>query len=200
MDMVHSRNYDRAVHLLQLAENYFRPLNIGDQSMKPRWYESWKLVIFTFWCGKMYGRAIQAGKEWQQMEPITNEEEAIGWRDKGNEMFHIGKYGNAIDCFTLSIQYASVHDVTLGMLYSNRSHAYFKKKQFEKAKEDAEKCVKYRPNWSESYLRLGSAIMALNDIDHALEVLMRGLTMNETAEKVKYDIVHKIMTLAYNYK
>jgi tetratricopeptide (TPR) repeat protein len=64
-------------------------------------------------------------------------------------MFHIGKYGNAIDCFTLSIQYASVHYVTLGMLYSNRSHAYFKKKQFKKAKEDAEKCVKYRPNWSE---------------------------------------------------
>jgi hypothetical protein len=42
--------------------------------------------------------------------------------------------------------------------------------------------------------------MALNDNDHALEVLMRGLTMDETAEKVKYDIVHKIMTLAYNYK
>ena len=73
MEMVDSRNYDRAVCLLQLAENYFRPLNIADQSMKPRWYECWKLVIFTFWCGKMYGRAIQAGKEWQQMEPITNE-------------------------------------------------------------------------------------------------------------------------------
>jgi cytochrome oxidase Cu insertion factor (SCO1/SenC/PrrC family) len=40
--------------------------------------------------------------------------------------------------------------------------------------------------------------MALKDIDQALEVLNKLLAMDETAEKDKYDTVHKIMALAYN--
>lgn len=69
-------------------------------------------------------------------------------------MFRIEKYDNAIDCFNLSIQYTPVYDVTLqGMLYSNRSRAYFNKEKFKKAKKDAKKCVKYRPNWPEVYVK-----------------------------------------------
>ena len=64
-------------------------------------------------------------------------------------MFKEGKYDIAIDCYTLSIQYAApADDVLLGTLHSNRSHTYLRKKQFKKAKDDAEKCLKYRPNWS----------------------------------------------------
>jgi tetratricopeptide (TPR) repeat protein len=63
-------------------------------------------------------------------------------------MFKEGKYDNAIDCYTLSIQYAPANDVLLGTLHSNRSYACSQKKQFKKAKDDAEKCLKYRPNWS----------------------------------------------------
>ena len=66
-------------------------------------------------------------------------------------MFRQKKFDMAIDCYTLSIQYiCSAVDGAelLGTLYSNRSQAYFKKKFFKKAKDDAEKCLKYRPNWS----------------------------------------------------
>ena len=63
-------------------------------------------------------------------------------------MFRHEKFDMAIDCYTLSIQYAAVNNAQLlGILYSNRSQAYFKKKQFNQAKDDAEKCFKYRPNW-----------------------------------------------------
>lgn len=63
-------------------------------------------------------------------------------------------YDYAIDCYSLSISYApSVNDTLLGMLYSNRAHAYFKKKQFVKSKCDAENCLKYRPHWSKVILR-----------------------------------------------
>jgi tetratricopeptide (TPR) repeat protein len=64
-------------------------------------------------------------------------------------MFKQEKYDMAIDCYTLSIQYAPDHSVQLlGILHSNRSNAYLKKKLFKKAKDDAEKCLKYRPDWS----------------------------------------------------
>ena len=75
--------------------------------------------------------------------------EASKWKEKGNEMFRWKKFDMAIDCYTLSIQYVAVDNAQLmGTLYGNRSQAYFKKKQFNKAKDDAEKCLKYRPNWS----------------------------------------------------
>ena len=77
------------------------------------------------------------------------QDEATEWKEKGNEMFRQKKFDMAIDCYTLSIQYAAADDAQLlGTLHSNRSQAYFKKKQFKKAKDDAEKCLKYRPNWS----------------------------------------------------
>lgn len=63
-------------------------------------------------------------------------------------MFKEEKYDNAIDCYTLSIQYIpDNNDVLRGTLYSNRSQAYLKKRQYKISKEDAEKCLKYRPNW-----------------------------------------------------
>ena len=63
-------------------------------------------------------------------------------------MFKKENYDLAIDCYTLSIQYAPAEDMQLGTLYSNRSYAYFKKEHFKKAKEDAEKSLKHRPGWS----------------------------------------------------
>ena len=71
----------------------------------------------------------------------------MGWKDRGNEMFKIKKYDMAIECYTLSIQFAPSDGVLLGILYSNRSQSYLEKNQYKKAKDDAEKCMKYRPDW-----------------------------------------------------
>ena len=58
------------------------------------------------------------------------------------------KFDLAIECYTLSIHYIPVNNDELrGTLHSNRSQAYLKKNQFKKSKEDAEKCLKYRPGW-----------------------------------------------------
>ena len=54
-----------------------------------------------------------------------------------------------MDCYSLAIKYAALDDVELlGILHSNRSSAYFRMKKYCKAKEDAEKSLKYRPKWS----------------------------------------------------
>ena len=68
---------------------------------------------------------------------------------KGNEILKDCKYEYAVECYSLAIQYAPLDDAELqGVLYSNRSSAYFRAKQYRKAKEDAEECLKYRPQWS----------------------------------------------------
>ena len=77
------------------------------------------------------------------------QEEATSWKKRGKEMFNKEKYDLAIGCYTLSIQYAPGEEkCLLGTLHSNRSYAYFKNEHFKKAKDDAEKCLKYRPDWS----------------------------------------------------
>ncbi|XP_028397252.1 LOW QUALITY PROTEIN: TPR and ankyrin repeat-containing protein 1-like [Dendronephthya gigantea] len=202
MEMIRTEKYDRAVHLLQLAENYFRPLdhlNQVDESVKLL-QRSWKGLIYAAWHDKVHEKAIETGKRRQQAKPITSKEEANEWKKKGNEMFKEEKFDNAIDCYTLSIQYVpDGDDVLRGTLYSNRSQAYLKKKQYMKSKEDAEKCLKYRPNWGKSFYRLGSALSELKEYERALDVFRKSLTLKTTTEEDKDNIVDKIMTIAYKY-
>ena len=65
-------------------------------------------------------------------------------------MFSMQKYDLAIECYAMSIQYTVSENnaVFLGKVYSNRSQSYLKTKQFVKAKDDAKKCLEYRPDWS----------------------------------------------------
>ena len=70
------------------------------------------------------------------------------WRLKGNEILKEDKYEFAVECYSLAIGYAPLDDIKcLGILHSNRSLAYFREKKFKNAKEDAERCLKYRPEW-----------------------------------------------------
>ena len=74
MGMFRSRKYDEAAHFLQLAEIFLRPpYPVQLQSVKRHWRECWKYVITATWECKMYGKAIQAGKKWRQMEPIARQ-------------------------------------------------------------------------------------------------------------------------------
>ena len=75
----------------------------------------------------------------------------------------------AIECYTLSIQFAPSDDELLGILYSNRSQSYLEKNQYKKAKDDAEKCMKYRPDWPEvSHLTIFLIVVVqrTNNEDH----------------------------------
>ena len=73
-----SGHYNEAARLLQLAEMFFRPPCRVHQSQK-HWHECWKYLIIASWHGKMYGKAIQAGKKWRQMEPITSQVCEVSW-------------------------------------------------------------------------------------------------------------------------
>jgi hypothetical protein len=73
MDLFKTRKYVEAARLLQLAEIFFRPIYPVHQSQKHHWHECWKYVIAASWHGKMYLKAIQAGKKWQRLEPIASQ-------------------------------------------------------------------------------------------------------------------------------
>jgi len=43
------------------------------------------------------------------------------------------------------------------VLYSNRSGGYASKEEYDKALEDASKCVEIKPDWAKGYQRKGLA-------------------------------------------
>lgn len=55
----------------------------------------------------------------------------------------MGELTKAIESYTEAI----IVDPSNHVLYSNRSAAYAKDEKFEKALEDAKKCVELKPDW-----------------------------------------------------
>ena len=74
MEKFRGNQYSEAARHLLLAEIFLRPLNPDRlQSGKKDWYECWKYLIAAAWHSTMYAEAIQTGKKWRQMKPITSE-------------------------------------------------------------------------------------------------------------------------------
>lgn len=50
------------------------------------------------------------------------------------------------------------------ILYSNRSAAYAVLEDYQKALEDADKCISIKPDWVKGQLRKGAAYRGLGDL------------------------------------
>lgn len=78
-------------------------------------------------------------------------------KEKGNAALQAGKYKEAADFYSEAIQVDGNNHV----LYSNRSAAYCKAGDYEKALQDAEKTISLKPDWGKGYSRKGSALAYL---------------------------------------
>ena len=64
-------------------------------------------------------------------------------KNKGNEALSKGHVSEAINLYTEAIQLEPSNHV----LFSNRSAAYCKSREFDNAYEDALSCIKINPSW-----------------------------------------------------
>ena len=72
LDTFRSQNFTQASRVLQLAELFLRPPYPVGKLLKNQWYDCWTHLIISTWRSKFYKKAIQAGKKWRQLEPITS--------------------------------------------------------------------------------------------------------------------------------
>lgn len=68
-------------------------------------------------------------------------------KDLGTKAFQEKDYPKAVEHFTQAIQENSFDHT----LYSNRSACYYNLNQFDKALQDAEKCIHIKPDWGRGY-------------------------------------------------
>ena len=69
--------------------------------------------------------------------------QALQLKDQGNKALQEERYGDAIDLYSQAIELDSTNHI----FFSNRSAAFAKKGEYEKALNDAKKTVELKPDW-----------------------------------------------------
>eukprot|EP01061_Rhynchopus_euleeides_P009792 TRINITY_DN19089_c0_g1_i2.p1 TRINITY_DN19089_c0_g1~~TRINITY_DN19089_c0_g1_i2.p1 ORF type:complete len:700 (+),score=316.69 TRINITY_DN19089_c0_g1_i2:67-2166(+) len=88
---------------------------------------------------------------------------ALGLKEKGNAALKALRFDEAVAFYTRGLEYAPDNHI----LYSNRSAAYLKLQEFEKAVADAVACIKIEPSFAKAYARKAQGIEQLSTIDAA---------------------------------
>ena len=117
-----------------------------------------------------------------------------GAQDQGNRHFASGNYAKALELFTLGIDTITLMDppyppsidpTHLHLYYSNRSATQSVLRNYQLALEDAESCIRIKPEWAKGYYRKGVALEGLVQFHEALEAYEKGLTMDSEDSTLK---------------
>ncbi|KPA86484.1 protein kinase putativeMAP kinase kinase-like protein [Leptomonas pyrrhocoris] len=100
-------------------------------------------------------------------------------REEGNEAFKAGRYNDAVRYYTQAIDV----DPDSEFNYSNRSFAYFRLREYERAAADAADAIRLNGRFFKGYYRLGMAQMAMNDFQHAMENLRKAWAVAPEANR-----------------
>jgi Ca2+-binding EF-hand superfamily protein len=92
-------------------------------------------------------------------------------KEQGNEAFKAGKHAEAIDLYSQAIKL----DESNHILYSNRSAAYLKSGDANKALEDANKCLELKVDFEKGYSLKGSVLHVMKKYNEAITTFEEGL-------------------------
>ncbi|KAL7691994.1 putative serine/threonine-protein kinase Rad53 [Plasmopara halstedii] len=102
-------------------------------------------------------------------------------RNEGIKCLENGEFHRAIDEFTEAISL----DRKRAGYYADRSSAYMEAMMFEKAADDAFRCVRYNPYDVTGYLQHGLALKALGKYKEAIASLRKGLQVDPKFTKIR---------------
>lgn len=96
------------------------------------------------------------------------------YKAQGNKFFSSKEFDKAIEYFGKAIEASSEPN---HVLYSNRSACYASLKDFKKALEDAEECVKINSTWAKGYNRVAAAQHGLGQLEEARKSYNKALEL-----------------------
>ena len=100
----------------------------------------------------------------QQINNINVSNSTMVKKELANRYFNDRKFTDAIELYTELL----LEDPSNYYLFSNRSACYIKLSDFDKAYNDAKKCIELKPLSAKAHFRLGTACHGLQNYDEAL--------------------------------
>ena len=97
---------------------------------------------------------------------------------KGVELFKKEKYEEAINEFTKFLK-TMPDDVNKKVVHYNRGMAYYNLKQYDRALEDGEECLRIDPFWTKGYKCKGLALEGMGRLTDAEEAFLDGEKMSD---------------------
>lgn len=141
--------------------------------------EEWPVIVDENEHALARGCAPEMLEEVQEKTERCQSPDRSGWapddhakenKAKGDVCFKQNDWRNAVVFYTRAINHAPSDE----KLYSNRSGCYAKMKKFEKALQDANKCVSLNDMWPKAYFRKGQALRGLYRWDDAINTFKEG--------------------------
>jgi len=108
-----------------------------------------------------------------KIKEYINPELADKAKNEGNEFFKVGKFPEAIKCYSEAI----LRDPSNHVNYSNRAAAYTKVLALPEALKDADKCIELNPSFAKGYLRKGQAQFLMKEYKKCLETYQLGIEL-----------------------
>lgn len=113
-------------------------------------------------------------------EELSAEARALAKKMHGNEEFKEGNVPQAMVYYTESLTLFPVTAV-----YANRAECFIQLKQFDKALDDCEECLKMEPNYIKAHFRKGLALMQLERFKEAGMSFARTLELEPNNKAAK---------------
>jgi tetratricopeptide (TPR) repeat protein len=101
-------------------------------------------------------------------------------KNQGNDALKAGKIAEAATFYSQAIGL----DPTNAAYFSNRSSAHATLGSLEKALDDAQQCIRLKPEWAKGHLRAGSALSALKRHQEAKEAYMAAQRCEPTNRQI----------------
>lgn len=102
--------------------------------------------------------------------PQTPKDKAQAAKNKGNKLFKIGKYEQAIDCYTEAIQICPVENKEdISTFYQNRAAAYENLKNYKQVASDCTMALELNSRYIKALQRRAKAYESLEQFRDALE-------------------------------
>ncbi|KAM4748550.1 RNA polymerase II-associated protein 3 [Rhinophrynus dorsalis] len=170
------------------------PTDKKSQEKKPKL----KLMDYDYWDKLDVDKALEElDKEDHTNESMSAEsdsgeddgitvdtEKAVAEKEKGNNYFKIGKYDEAVQCYTRGMN----ADPYNAVLPTNRASAFFRMKKFSVAESDCNLAIALNRNYPKAYARRGAARLALKNLEGAKEDYEKVLELDPNNFEAKNEL------------